>query len=107
VVMEVAFNTRNLRTLCEDLGVARDLLGMPAADQLKARLADLRASDNVQEFLDLGLNGVELSASGALTVELSQGHRMLVMSNQRTGRGRPEPVEELRDLRRVQVIQIL
>jgi hypothetical protein len=99
--MELAFATRDLRTLCENSDVARDVFGTPAADQLKARLADLRASDNLQEFLKLGLPGVGV-AKTIVTIELSQGRRMLLKSNHRP----PGEATEWQRVRRVQVIAI-
>jgi hypothetical protein len=100
--MELAFATRDLRALCEDLDVARDVLGTPAADQLKARLADMRASDNIQEFLDLGLPGVTIVNESTLTVDLSQGHRIFLKPNH----PRTEANAEWKHVRRVQVVQI-
>lgn len=41
--MELSFETQELRTLCSEHDVAVDLLGKPAADVLRTRIADLRA----------------------------------------------------------------
>jgi hypothetical protein len=99
--MELAFATRDLRALCEDLDVARDVLGTPAADQLRARLADLRASDSVEEFLNLGLSGVGV-VEATVTVELAHGRRMILRPNHFEA----GEATEWRRVRRVQVIRI-
>lgn len=41
--MELAFRTRRLRTLCQDYDESVRMMGVPAADVLRTRLADLRA----------------------------------------------------------------
>ena len=41
--MELAFRTRKLRTLCQDHDEAVTMMGGPAADVLRTRIADLRA----------------------------------------------------------------
>jgi len=104
--MELAFATRNLRTMCEDLNVAEDVLGTPVADQLKARLADMRAADNVEEFVGLGIPSVVPRESGTVTVELSQGYRIVMRSNHQPGRRSHERAEDWRLVRRVQVLSI-
>jgi hypothetical protein len=104
--MELAFATRDLRTLCEDLSVAQDVVGMAVADQLRARLADLRAADNVEEFMGLGIPGVGPPDGGLLTVELSQGYRIVMKSNHDVGRRSPDHTEEWRRVRRVQILSI-
>jgi hypothetical protein len=104
--MELAFATRDLRTLCEDLSVAQDVLGTSVADQLKARLADMRAADNVEEFMGLGIPGVMPLDPDAVTVELSQGYRIVMRSNHEVGPRRPENAEEWRRVRRVQILSI-
>lgn len=41
--MELAFRTRKLRTLCQEHDEAVRMMGEPAADVLRTRIADLRA----------------------------------------------------------------
>ncbi len=41
--MELAFRTRRLRTLCQDYNEAVRMMGVPAAEVLRTRIADLRA----------------------------------------------------------------
>lgn len=102
--MEIAFATRDLRAMCEDLNIAQDVIGMSVADQLRARLADMRAADNVEELLGLGVTGVRIE-SNRLTVELAQGYRIVLRSNHEVGRRGPER-PEWRNVRRVQVLTV-
>lgn len=51
--MELAFSTRELRTLCEVEAAAGRRLGGAASAALRRRLADLRAASNVAELLEL------------------------------------------------------
>lgn len=103
--MELAFATRDLRALCEDFGVAEDVLGAPAAEQLKARLADIRAADNVEELMGLGIPGVTLEDGEVVTIDLSQGYRMVVKSNHEAAVP-PEPARAWRRVHRLQVLSI-
>lgn len=48
--MELAFGTRELRTLCEDHDVAVKAIGVAAADSLRTRLADLRAVTRLSDL---------------------------------------------------------
>lgn len=49
--MILAFETEELRTLCEDDDAARSHLGDDVAHALRIRLADLRASDSIHDLL--------------------------------------------------------
>ena len=101
--MELAFWSRALRAVCEDTAVARRSLDAPVAEQLRGRLADLRAADNVAELpLETTLTLVDGAAT--VTVDLSQGYRMVLTSNHPTP---PSDVEiDWRRVRRLQVMAI-
>jgi hypothetical protein len=49
--VEIAFATRQLRALCEDHSKAVQELGQATADELKRRLADLRAAESLQDLV--------------------------------------------------------
>jgi proteic killer suppression protein len=49
--MELAFRTRRLRTLCEDDTAAQDEYGPSLCEQLRSRLADLRAVNSIDELI--------------------------------------------------------
>jgi proteic killer suppression protein len=48
--LELAFDSKQLRTLCESAARAEAELGLEAADALKHRLADLRAAGSVDDL---------------------------------------------------------
>jgi len=50
-VLEFAFSTQGLRTLCETEAAADRQLGAECAAALRRRLADLRAASNVAELV--------------------------------------------------------
>ena len=49
--MELAFDTPMLRKLCESEKIAKQDLGPEVAEQLKRRIADLRAADTVMDLV--------------------------------------------------------
>ena len=49
--MEIQFDTKELRDVCEQEAVAIDQLGVMAAGGLKLRLADLRAAEAISDVL--------------------------------------------------------
>lgn len=48
--MQLAFETKRLRDICENEERAADELGTKVAEQLKRRLADLRAAESIEEM---------------------------------------------------------
>jgi hypothetical protein len=49
--MELAFATKPLRSLCEDEDAAVEKFGEKVAEELRARIADLRAADSVGDIV--------------------------------------------------------
>lgn len=49
--MELAFETRNLRAVCENEQAAIEAWGKPSADALKRRLSDLRAASAMSDII--------------------------------------------------------
>jgi hypothetical protein len=49
--MEIAFDTRELRTICEDGNVVSGVFDGPFMEHLRARIADLRAADTVRDLI--------------------------------------------------------
>ena len=63
-VLELAFETENLRHMCEHEAVALKQLGQLAADALRNRLSDLHTADFIDEVLagrprHLSMDGVD------------------------------------------------
>ncbi len=81
VGLELAFETKLLRRLCEDEEKARQDLGEEVAEKLRSRLADLRAADTVSALVagrprELGRNG-----RCTVAVDLYGGFQIIFCAN--------------------------
>ena len=74
--LELAFETKSLRNLCEDHSVAEAKLGVTVAENLRQRIADLWAARTV---FDLPL-GVSVT-SNACTINLAGASRLRFLPN--------------------------
>jgi hypothetical protein len=75
--VELAFETEQLRDICESEARARRMLGAPVAKALKRRLADLRAAPSVEDF-PLGRPNPR---SGTYVFDLADGYSLHVCPN--------------------------
>jgi len=78
--MLLAFETRELRSFCEEPQIATTLLGAESVRQVFARLADLRAASNLAEVpflvtspVDSCIDGFVIDA-GACQLRVVQNH---------------------------------
>lgn len=73
--MELAFDTKELRAICEEPDVALAALGQAMAMTLRDRVADLRAADNLSELpLEAPTEAFE---GGSVELPLSNGGRLI------------------------------
>lgn len=72
--LEIAFQTKELRTTCESPARAKRELGEPGSKALRRVLADINAVETVDELLDMGLK-IEncMQEYGVLRFQLIQG----------------------------------
>jgi hypothetical protein len=80
--LELAFETRLLRTICENEAHAKRELGSQVAEALKHRLADLHAAVSPKDLV--AGEPRELEGSGPqrrMIVELCDGHSILFSAN--------------------------
>lgn len=75
--MELAFRTRKLRTLCQDHDEAVTMMGEPAADVLRTRIADLRAVTYLAD-LPAGRPDIIDGERPQLRFELREGWSLLM-----------------------------
>ncbi len=79
--MELAFDTKSLRTTCESEAHARRELGAKVAEILKHRLADLRAATSAKDLVA----GRPRELAGAdhqhMAVDLCDSHRIVFSAN--------------------------
>jgi hypothetical protein len=103
--MELAFATQELRSLCEDMHVAAQALEAEVVDQLKARLADLRAANAADDLL-VASPELVLGSAPTVTVELARGWVMVIQPNhRRVPEGDTGGIDWTR-VRRVRVLEI-
>lgn len=79
--MQLAFNSKSLRSICENEADARRELGVAAAEVLKRRLADLCASTSLME-LPLGPPQIiNVEGQQYMSVNLGGEYQMVFCSN--------------------------
>ncbi len=77
--LELGFESKELRDMCESEAEAKRQLGDTVAEMLKHRLADLDAARSPR---DLVAGRPRLSQDGrTMVVELSEGHRLVFTAN--------------------------
>jgi len=80
--LELAFETKLLRAICESEAHAKHDLGAQVAEVLKHRLADLRAASSPKDLV--AGNPRELGGSGSqrqMVVDVCDGHRIVLCAN--------------------------
>ena len=89
--MELAFNSKSLRTLCESEETARHKLGTEVTQKLKARLEDMQAAANVSELTVGAPRVVRDGIQQHIVVSLGEGYSIEFatnhVSNPRTSSG--------------------
>ena len=77
--MELAFDSKSIRTICENEAQAKLELGASVAEVLKHRLADMRAARSPK---DLVVGRPRIGADGQhMVIDLSDGHRIIFKPN--------------------------
>ena len=79
--LELAFETKPLRTICETEAQAKLELGNAVAEVLKHRLADLRAATAVSDLVAGKPRILDGSAGQLMVVDLYEGSRLVFKSN--------------------------
>jgi proteic killer suppression protein len=82
-VLELAFDTKSLRDLCEKEEKARRELAPDVAQKLKHRLADLRAADSVEDLVAGRPRETESANPGYFVIDLTDGSRLAFCANHR------------------------
>ncbi len=79
--MEIAFESRPLRTICEDEAHARDKLDAEIVEVLKHRLADLRAASTGKDILAGRPRILDGSGGEHMAVDLAGISRLVFAAN--------------------------
>lgn len=77
--MELAFDSKSIRTICESEAQAKFELGASVAEVLKHRLADMRAA---RSPMDLVIGRPRICADGLhMVIDLCDNHRIVFKAN--------------------------
>jgi hypothetical protein len=102
--MDIAFQTRALRDLCEDDLRLIARFGKDAATQIVARMADLRATESIQELVAAGL--CLTLQDGRLASSIAAGWRIILAPNHLQRRHASLPPLPWSQVTRVKVMAI-
>lgn len=78
--MELAFDSKSLRTICENEDYAKQELGPAIAAVLRHRLADLRVGTSIKDII-VGRIHLSGDKNQNVTVELCDGYQLLFCTN--------------------------
>lgn len=79
--MELAFNSKSLRTICESERQAKLVLGDKVAEILKHRVADLRAAKSVKDMVAGQRRVLDGTQGRYMVVDLCDGRRIVFTAN--------------------------
>ena len=79
--MELAFASKELRSICEKEFTARAKLGVDVAEVLKRRLADLRAATSVDDLVVGKPRMLNEEPDSCLVIDLSRSHQIVLKAN--------------------------
>lgn len=102
--VQIAWDSEELREICEVSSAADAALGQAVAAQLRARLADLAAADSP---LDLLAGGPELidGDSPSVRIRLASHVLLVIVSNHRPSHGNANATDWSR-VRRIRIVSI-
>ena len=79
--MELAFESKSLRDICEDQITARLELGDTVAEDLKHRLADLHAAISISDLIVGNCRIVGMGDAQRVYIDLPQDHYIVLAAN--------------------------
>ena len=79
--MELAFESRGLRSICEQQSIAKGELGEDVAEALKHRLADLRAATSIRELMVGKPRTMTVGHMDYLVIDICEGSQMVLKAN--------------------------
>lgn len=102
--MELAFESRQLRDICENEAEARGKLGRTVAETLKRRLADLDAALSPRDLL---VGRPRLGKDGqTMEIDLCDGHRIVFAANHPDNPATAEGVLDWENVKRIKILRI-
>lgn len=104
--MELAFESKHLRCICEDLTAARLELGDAVAESLKHRLADLQAAASIYDLLWGNCRIVGGGRAQRVRIDLLHGFYIILAANHPRIPLTPKGEVDWNAVIRVKIIQI-
>jgi hypothetical protein len=104
--VELAFDSKALRALCETELKADEMLGADAAKLLRNRLADLKAASSVKELLAGNPRLIEENGDEAMLVELCGGYQLIFVANHVNCPVNADDVVDWHRVRRIKILRI-
>jgi plasmid maintenance system killer protein len=104
--MELAFTSKQIRRLCEDINVAQAQLGNVLAAQLVNRLSDIGAANYVDEIIAGKPRLLKLDGSESYCIDLGENYRIIFISNHTKDPQKPDGAIDWSAVSRVQIKEI-
>jgi len=79
--LEISFENRNLRKLCESQNKAKHLLGEALASKLIILLADLDVMKNVYDLIVGRIHNLKADSSKSITIEFGEDAKFVFCAN--------------------------
>ena len=79
--MRLSFNTKYLRTICEDENNAIQEYGESVTNKLKSRLADLIACTNIDDMVAGNPKIIESDRNQDISIKLDDEYKMIIRAN--------------------------
>lgn len=100
-MLEIAFETRQIREICLDNELAETKLGSELAASLMKRIADLRASASVLELVAGNPNPI---GTDKYSVSLSEGFKLIFCANHVPPRILPSGSTDWENTHRIKIL---
>lgn len=81
LVLELAFATKDLRSMCEDAACAEGIYGPVVAKALVGRVADLRAASHPLELPIVEIRASDESGPERIMIALADGRSLVIAAN--------------------------
>lgn len=79
--MDLAFESKHLRLVCEDETTAKEKFGVVITEVLKHRLADLRAATSISDLVVGNPRISDVVHTDCLVIDLRPGHQVVLKAN--------------------------
>ena len=102
--MEIAFESKELRDLCESEAVARGTLDEGDAEMLMHRLADLSAASSISDLL--AGNPRPVDGGRLIVIDLSSSRRLVFAPNHPRNPQRDDGATDWAKVNRVRIVRL-